>query len=169
MRLLGLHEPRAEGAVADRGESVKTSNALPHQGVTIDSEWITELFHQWLQRVKPGGKVFSISKQQVEHRVRKAMFALGLDEEDAILHRLRHTAAANDVADGVRTLEEARRRGRWLHLSSLQRYTKTAHLLACLSKLPQEARRYGESFMGSPRSYICPPPVGGVAFDAPLV
>ena len=99
----------------------------------------------------------------------KLFFALHLDDDDAILHRLRHTAAANDIAEGTRSVEEARRRGRWLHLSSFQRYTKTAHLLADLAKLPQEARRYGEAFLAAPRSFVCPPPVGGVSFDASFV
>ena len=66
------------------GKSVKTSSALPHQGVTIESQWVTELFHQWLQRVRPGAKVFSASKQQFEGRVRKVIFGFGLDDENAI-------------------------------------------------------------------------------------
>ena len=138
-----------------------------------------------------GNKVFSISKQQVVSRVRKAVAALELEEDDAILHRLRHTGAANDVAesslspsDGAeasspegarrrgnvpRSLEEARRRGRWLHMSSLQRYTKTAHLVADLGKLPAKTRRYGEAFLESPLAFIPPPPQARVAFSAPLL
>ena len=145
--------------VPDRGETVKTSLQLPNQGVTIDADWIASIFRMWLKRVPEGNKVFSISKQQVVHRVRKAVAALDLEEDDSILHRLRHTGAANDVAESSlsrvpesvkpdasgahfeearrrgnvpRSLEEARRRGRWLHMSSLQRYTKTAHLVAKL-------------------------------------
>ena len=170
--------------VPERGETVKTSMQLPNQGVTIDADWIASIFRTWLKRVPEGNKVFSISKQQVVHRVRKAVAALDLEEDDAILHRLRHTGAANDVAESSlhttngspaargnvpRTLEEARRRGRWLHMSSLQRYTKTAHLVADLGKLPAKTRRYGEAFLESPLAFIPPPPQARVAFSAPLL
>ena len=57
---------------------------------------------------------------------------LKLDPEDRRLHRLRHTGPANDIMLEKRTLEQARRRGRWLSLRSLERYTKTAHLIADL-------------------------------------
>ena len=177
--------------VPERGETVKTSLQLPNQGVTIDADWIASSFRTWLKRVPEGNKVFSLSKQQVVSRVRTAVAALDLEDDDAILHRLRHTGAANDVAesslspyDGAeagshegarrrgnvpRSLEEARRRGRWLHMSSLQRYTKTAHLVADLGKLPDRTRRYGEAFLESPLSFIPPPPQARVAFSAPLL
>ena len=176
--------------VPERGETVKTSLQLPNQGVTIDADWVASIFRTWLKRVPEGNKVFSISKQQVVLRVRKAVAALDLEDDDAILHRLRHTGAANDVAESSlrkpdaaeanfeetrrrgnvpRSLEEARRRGRWLHMSSLQRYTKTAHLVADLGKLPDRTRRYGEDFLASPLSFISPPPAGRVSFAAPLL
>ena len=153
-----------------------------------DSDWVASIFRTWLKRVPEGNKVFSLSKQQVVLRVRKAVAALDLEDDDAILHRLRHTGAANDVAESrlrkpdaaeenfeetrrrgnvPRSLEEARRRGRWLHMSSLQRYTKTAHLVADLGKLPDRIRRYGEAFLASPLSFIPPPPAGRVSFAVP--
>ena len=107
----------------------------------VDSALITELFLHWVATIRPGAKIFTVSRDQGERRVRRVVQALGLDEEDTVLHRLKHTGPANDIAENRRTLEQARRRGRWLHLTSVLRYTKEAHLVACASRMPTLLRR----------------------------
>ena len=140
--------------LSSRGESVKTSQQMPNQGVIIDEPWIASLFHQHLQRVQEGAPIFRVSREQVTERVEAAVNRLKLDPEDKRLHRLRHTGPANDIMLEKRTLEQARRRGRWLSLRSLERYTKTAHLVADLARLPQQLVVYGREFLANPLEFL---------------
>ena len=51
-----------------------------------------------------------------------------------------------EALTGTRPLEEMRRRGRWVSLKSVQRYTKTHTMVSRLAKLPPEIREQGERF-----------------------
>ena len=58
-------------------------------------------------------------------------------------HDLRHSGAARDVAAGTRTLEQVRRRGRWVSMDSVQRYTKTWLLVRQRQRLSPQHRDEG--------------------------
>ena len=150
------HLPKGQVQVAlffglsSRGESVKTSQQMPNQGVVVDEPWIASLLVQHLARVREGDKIFRVSREEVMERVAAAVARLNLDPLNKRLHVLRHTGPANDIATEKRTLEQARRRGRWLSLRSLERYTKVAHLVADLSRMPPRVVDYGREFLADP-------------------
>lgn len=150
--------------VAERGETSKTSTSMPNQGVIIDNPWVAELVLTLLKRRSPGEKIFRISREQVWGRVQVACARLGIECQSWKLHRLRHTGAANDYLDGVRTLEQIQRRGRWAGPSGVQRYTKTAHLVADLADLGDVLRRKGEDFLADPRRFVRTPPAKSAHF-----
>ena len=140
--------------VASRGENAKTSITMPNQSVIIDRPWVARLFLD-LARIKPKNTpIFSVSREQVAHRVRRACQLVGI--ECPVLHQLRHTGPANDILHGTKSLEQARRRGRWASLKSVERYSKTAHLVADLANLPSQVRSLGEAFLANPPAFTAP-------------
>ena len=60
-------------------------------------------------------------------------------------HRLRHSGPSHDVLHGRRTLEEIRRRGRWVSQKSVQRYTKTHVLVERESIMSDEQLKRGKN------------------------
>ena len=70
-----------------------------------------------------------------------------------MLHKLRHTGPANDTLRGTKSLEQIRRRGRWASLKSVERYSKTAHIVADLARLEPEVRRLGSEFLENPEAF----------------
>ena len=70
------------------------------------------------------------------------------------IHKWRHTGAAEDIARGIRTQEGVRVRGRWRHISSTQRYTKTHLLVAERELYGDEIINRGMMFLEDPRKAI---------------
>ena len=88
-------------------------------------------------------------RQEVHRCVSRACERLGI-AEIPVLHKLRHTGPANAILKGTKSLEQVRRRGRWASLKSVERYSKTAHVLADLGSLSPEVRLLGETFLANP-------------------
>ena len=125
---------------SSRGESVKTGfnqGAIVRRGVVVD------IFLALRQR-SPSARVFDISQQRMRMLWRKACLALGMSFCGP-MHTIRHAAASEDVARSRSSLENVRRRGRWKHMSSVQRYTKTHALAKFRARMPQTVRAKGEA------------------------
>eukprot|EP00973_Karenia_brevis_P059127 8231961-Karenia_brevis.AAC.1 len=69
--------------------------------------------------------------------------SLGMESLRPSLYSLRHGGASEDLLRRRRSLQEVRRRGRWMSDSSLKRYAKETRLLAELSKIPEQVLLYG--------------------------
>jgi len=134
--------------IRDRGESVTTGS---DQGVIIDSDWVADLVCDLFESRTTGTKLFSVSRETVWADVLRACDSLSIPRPGRGLHLLRHTGAATDLSSRRRTdLELIRRRGRWVSLTSVQRYTDTAALVADLASLPAHVRDRGRAFLQSP-------------------
>ena len=83
--------------IREQGESVKTTGALPNQGVIIEAPWVADLFAEHFRSVAPGSNVFRGTRMQVQRRVRQVCDQLGFDDHEDQLHRLRRTSPANDI------------------------------------------------------------------------
>ena len=99
----------------------------------------------------PNAPIFSVSRETVACRVKRACNLLGID--CPVLHRLRHTGPANDTLRGTKSLEQILRRGRWASLKSVERYSKTARIVADLAHLDPEVRRIGAEFLANPEAF----------------
>ena len=150
--------------VQSRGETAKTSTTSANQGVIIERPWVARLFLELASKRQVGEYIFKISRTQLASRVRIVCDKLGIPVP--VMHVLRHTGPANATLKGLKSLEKIRRRGRWASLKSVERYSKTAHLVACLSSLPAEARRLGEAFLLRPEDYVLPRVQQSVRFSA---
>ena len=62
-------------------------------------------------------------------------------------HDLRHSGAARDIEQAVRSLEQVRRRGRWVTLESVQRYTKTWLLVKARAKISELQMKAGKAIL----------------------
>ena len=124
--------------ISSRGESSKTSFSSANQSVIIERGWVARLFLELARKRSPNSPIFSVSRETEARRVKSACDLLGID--CPVLHRLRHTGSANDTLRGTKSLEQIRRRGRWASLKSVERYSKTAHIVADLAQLTQEVR-----------------------------
>ena len=142
--------------VTARGESSKTSTTSSNQSVIIDRPWVARLFLELARKRLPNAPIFSVSRETVARTVKKACDLLGI--ECPVLHKLRHTGPANDTLRGSKSLEQIRRRGRWASLKSVERYSKTAHIVADLAHLEPEVRRIGTDFLNAPDAFTAPQP-----------
>ena len=117
--------------VAERGERVKTGR---NQGIKIDAKVLQA---EWKARkllLRPEDAFFPFSPEHFRRRWHAAKAALGWSWGGPP-HHLRHAGAARDIEKKLRTLEEVRIRGRWKHLESVQRYSKTYLYNRVLSEL----------------------------------
>ena len=57
-------------------------------------------------------------------------------------YQLRHTGPSTDSAEGLRTLQEIKRRGRWQADNSVKRYEKAAQLTRVLNSLTPAAQSF---------------------------
>ena len=142
--------------ISTRGESSKTSITHSNQSVIVDRPWVGRMFIELAQKRPPNAPIFSVSRETVARNVKKACDLLGI--ETPVLHKLRHTGPANDTLRGTRSLEQVRRRGRWASLKSVERYSKTAHIVADLAHLDPEVRRLGTEFLDTPESFTASQP-----------
>ena len=124
---------------------------LKNQSVIIERGWVARLFLELARKRSPNSPIFSVSRETVARRVKRACDLLGID--CPVLHRLRHTGPANDTLRGTKSLEQIRRRGRWASLKSVERYSKTAHIVADLAQLDPEVRRLGDEFLANPEAF----------------
>ena len=151
--------------VASRGESVKTSGTLPNQGVVVEKPWVARLFLELVKTRPPGEPIFTVSRSTVFKCVKVVCDKMGIPAP--VLHKLRHTGPANAVLKNTKSLETVRRRGRWASLKSVERYSKTAHVLADLADLDSAVRRFGEDFLADPSAFTSHSESTGVKFMMP--
>ncbi len=69
-------------------------------------------------------------------------------------HSLRRSGPASDACFHRRALEEIRRRGRWVAISSVHRYSKDWLIPRHMSFLPAPVLSVGEAFLADPRRTI---------------
>ena len=136
----------------------------PNQGVIVDNDWVAELIEILWDHAHEDAALFPVSRSFVWDRVQKSCVRLGIDFSFWRLHRLRHTGAATDVYLDRRSLEQARRRGRWAVLSSVERYTKSAQIAADLADLTKLQLQKGREFLTDPRRFIRIPAALRVVF-----
>ena len=86
----------------------------------------------------PDEPLFSVSQTEVASAFRAAATGRGLEPlGDAHPYSLRHSGPSRDLGLGVRTGEEAQRRGRWRHPASLRRYAKGGRLPELMARLDE--------------------------------
>ena len=132
------------------------STMTANQSVIVERAWVARLFLELARKRPPNAPIFSVSRETVARTVKRACDLLGI--ECPVLHKLRHTGPANDTLRGTRSLEQVRRRGRWASLKSVERYSKTAHIVADLAHLAPEVRRIGTEFLEAPEAFTAPQP-----------
>ena len=87
------------------------------------------------------------------HKLRTLLTMLG------IIFGVAAVIAMLSIGEGAKqeSLEQIRRRGRWATLKSVERYSKTAHIVADLAHLEPEVRRIGAEFLASPDAFTAAP------------
>ena len=122
-----------------RGESVKTGQ---EQGVKIESPLLVLILAERAARMQPTDKVFRITSDTFRQQWRKAAVALGMPWFPPP-HSLRHSGPSEDATTGRRSMEDIRRRGRWLQAKSVQRYAKPHALIVHRARVPKEIMARG--------------------------
>lgn len=81
----------------------------------------------------------------------QALWAKEGIKEGRTIHELRHTGASEDISRGRRDREAVRRRGRWRHLTSVDRYTKSHLLVAARKEFGDKVISRGARIARNPR------------------
>lgn len=135
--------------VQERGASAKTGI---NQGVVISRGWIAEMVEEVLKLTAVGAPMFPISQPKFRAQFQKLWRRRG--KKVRAVHDLRHSGAAEDVAQGRRTLDGVQRRGRWRHLSACTRYTKTFLIARSRGMLGEEMLKEGRRIAEDPRRAV---------------
>ena len=125
-----------------------------NQGVTVDAPWLAAIMMQVKRRLPGPQPVFPMSQSCFRRKWWQAGRDLQIDDILKPPHALRHSRPSRDVLLSSRTLEEIRRRGRWVSLKSVQRYTKTFMLVKEMGQTPKEIRARGQAFLAAPESTL---------------
>ena len=118
---------------SSRGESVKTGM---NQGVVVFRGVVSDLVMA-LVKYRQSGRLFGLSQAQMRQSWHQGLARLQLLFSGP-LHALRHTGPSNDIAHDRLDLEGVRRRGRWLSIASVQRYSETFALVRYRSKMGEK-------------------------------
>ena len=126
-----------------RGEAVKTGQ---EQGVKVADEFVARCMAALHEAVRDDELVFGFSSGHFREVWKKALQALDLAWVGPP-RTLRHSGPSADAASGRRDLEQIRRRGRWLQMKSVQRYSKAHALTMHYARLPSGIKERGRSLM----------------------
>lgn len=150
--------------IAPASEEFRTKTGLADVTIVIGDvrPWILDLFVPFF-RNSSQQQLFPFDLGYVEQHFHRAVRALGLPVR-ITPHVLRHSGPSCDKHDGLRTLEEIRRRGQWGSMASVQRYERHASLLRSLNRLSdiqQTAARAAElAIVGLLRPLLVPRNLG---------
>lgn len=80
--------------------------------------------------------LFPLTLNEFEKLFNSAPHRLELQHLRVTPHCMRHGGPSEDYAQGLRTLADIQKRGRWMSTCSVRRYEKSARLLSQLGKIP---------------------------------
>lgn len=136
--------------VRERGEKAKTGS---NQGVVIEAEYLKFVLASVVSRLAPKDFVFVLERTRFRRLYTEAALRRGL-EWVGPPHNLRHSKPARDAKNNVRSLEQIRRRGRWVALSSVERYSKGHWLVRHRARLSQDILEEGQRFLKAPERVL---------------
>lgn len=134
----------------DRGLESKTG---PGQGVVVARGYVADGLVALRDLGGDQAQVIPLTVERVRRDYQQFWKKRGRPKRRS-LHDLRHTAAAEDVNSRRLELEGARRRGRWKHLSSVQRYTKEHEFVAARNEFGRHIVETGKMYSEDARHHI---------------
>ena len=126
-----------------RGEAAKTGR---EQGVRLDWPHSETIVRRRCEGLRPKDRVFGVSAAEYTSWWNWAAARVGVTRPP---HSVRHTGAARDLAEGYRSLEQVRRRGRWVSDKSVARYGKTHAWVAATEEQPLQIREAGARLLAA--------------------
>ena len=124
-----------------------------NQAVIISLEEVAKLLEAWCKRPAPDGTVFGIGTRfgispNFYRAWHAAMAELGLSHIGFTPHCLRH-GGATGLAMNEQSAETIMMRGRWMALSSANRYSQTAEAAFIEAGIPADILRWGDRCLAS--------------------
>ena len=112
----------------EEGRSSKTGQY--NDSILMDSSWLGFLNKDYEQMHDPRSTACSwpFTYQQFVKEWKAVVAELGLERLRLVPYQLRHSGPSNDMARSYRSLEEAKKRGRWSQSKSMQRYERRGRL-----------------------------------------
>ena len=98
------------------------------ESVLLDAPWALRMAPLWHALSQPGQRpdtscVWTFSYHDLQRELKRATDAIGIS---LVPYQARHSGASHDRLVRCRSLEEVRKRGRWLSFRSVGRYEKAA-------------------------------------------
>ena len=106
-------------------------------------QWLGELLLAVVDKAHPGRLLLpAVNARDFSRHLKQVASSLGIT---VVPYMARHGGASDDRATKVRTLDEVRKRGRWLSESSTRRYEKHGKLQGRLAKMPRGLLQHREA------------------------
>ena len=133
-----------------RGESTKTGSG---QGIVFETVLVRLWLAELVQLLPASSRIVPLTPEAYRRLWNATIMAVNLPDVGPP-HSLRHSRPSSEVLSGARELEGIRRRGRWLSLKSVQRYTKGHILVKSFADMPPAARLRGTRYALRPASAL---------------
>jgi integrase len=124
------------------GEGTASKVGVFNDSVVLDStnrEWLTDILLRRCNELKRGQSLFPYTYPQFLRLFQKAADTAGLSAWQVSPHILRHSGPSHDHLNGLRSLADIKRRGRWSADRSVRRYEKSSMVTGRFSELDETA------------------------------
>jgi hypothetical protein len=148
----GILQVACQLGSGSKGLSTKTGS---NEGVIVDDPFVARILKFLKANSSARTTLIPIDQVQFRREWWEALDKIELTDLGPP-HSMRHSRPSLQALTKERTLEEIRRRGRWLSLKSVQRYTKSHTLLAQKSKLSHAQLQQGSALWDGMVTFLKP-------------
>lgn len=152
---------------SERGERAKTG---ANQGVCVESPFMVQILIMLKNMTRRGGPIFPIAAATYRKQWWESLISVS-DHPDlqGAPHKIRHSRPSHEILNQEKSLEEVRRRGRWISLKSVQSYTKSFLLVKAKAAFTREMTDLHLKFENNRMKVFCSALTNSSIAHTPLV
>jgi hypothetical protein len=130
--------------LSDQSHGLRGKTGATDESVIVDNDaWLHPLLDMFHRTRRPSAPLWDFRHRDLVQQFTLAAHRLGLDHIKPRLYSLRHGGVSHDLMSRARTVEAAKKRGRWKTDASLRRYAKESRVLSELAKASPDVIAYG--------------------------
>ena len=151
----GAFQPRGRPNEASGGDNIQSGRARRSSlgGSALYLQGLGYLMKKVLKNVGNNDPIFPFAMYEAVRKFNLVVKKFGLDKVGVVCtYQIRHGSASTDALQGLRTLEQIQRRGKWQTLKSVRRYSnggRVSQVFASLEPKLQAKAQEAEQWMAA--------------------